>query len=459
MKKLIGDKKFYMMVLTVAVPIMIQNGVTNFVGLLDNIMVGRVGTEEMSGVAIVNQLMFVFNICIFGAVSGAGIFGAQFFGSRNYEGVKNAMRFKIIICSFLTLAAVIIFIFFGENLISLYLHESNDAGDIELALKYGKQYLMIMTIGLIPFSIVQVYASTLREARETMLPMKAGIAAVFINLILNYILIFGKLGFPKLSIEGAAIATVISRIIECFIVVRWTHSNKEKNPYIIGLFKNFSIQKKLAGKILTKGTPLIINEAFWAGGQAVLMQCYSLRGFEVIGGFNISSTISNMFNIVFLALGSSVSIIVGQMLGAGEVDEAKNTDYKLIFFSVISCVFVGGVMSLIAPLFPKLYNTGDIIKNLAKQLIIVSAVFMPFHAFMHAAYFTLRSGGRTFITFLFDSVYVWVISIPVAFCLTRFTGLGIVTVYIICQSADIIKCFIGFFLVKNGSWIQNIVEE
>lgn len=459
MKKLIGDKKFYLMVISVAVPIMIQNGVTNFVGMLDNIMVGRVGTEQMSGAAIVNQLMFVFNICIFGAISGAGIFGAQFFGNKNHEGVKNAMRFKIIVSALMVFIAMILFVFFGEELISLYLHESSEAGDIEMALQYGKQYLNIMIFGLVPFALMQVYASTLRETGETVMPMKAGITAVLINLVLNYLLIFGKFGFPELSVRGAAIATVISRFVECIYVVGWTHKHKERNKFIKGIYRNFTIPRNLTKQILIKGTPLIVNEALWAGGQAVLMQCYSLRGFEVIGAFNISSIISNIFNIVFLALGGSVSIIVGQLLGAGKVKEAKETDQKLIFFSVISCVLVGFLLASISSVFPRLYNTSDTIKNLAKHFIIVAAVFMPMHAFMHATYFTLRSGGKTFVTFLFDSVYVWTVNIPAAFILTRYTSLSITIVYIICQSVDILKCILGFVLVKKGNWIQNIVDE
>ena len=174
MKKLIGDKKFYMMILAIAIPIMIQNGITNFVGMLDNIMVGKVGTEQMSGVAIVNQLLFVFNLCIFGAVSGAGIFGAQFFGQDNHEGVRDTFRFKIVLCAIIVGISLIIFLIFGKSLISMYLHEGSDVGDIKLALHYGEIYMRIMLIGLIPFTIIQVYAGTLRETGQTLLPMLAG---------------------------------------------------------------------------------------------------------------------------------------------------------------------------------------------------------------------------------------------------------------------------------------------
>lgn len=459
MKKYIGNKKFYLMVIAVAVPIMVQNGITNFVSLLDNIMVGQVGTEQMSGVAIVNQLIFVFNICIFGGVSGAGIFTAQYYGCRDMKGVRDTFRMKLFISFFITAIGVLIFAFAGPELIKLYLHETGEQGNLEYTLMYAQKYMRIMMIEMLPFAIIQVYSGTLRETGETLLPMKAGILAVFVNLILNYILIFGKFGAPALDVEGAAIATTISRFIELGIVVGWTHYFKEKNAFIIGAYRTLKVPTALVSKIIITGAPLMFNEALWSLGQAVLMQCYSVRGLSVIAAFNISATISNVFNVVFIALGNAVGIIIGQLLGAGKMEEAKDTDRKLIFFSVASCTLIGIVMSVLSPLFPMLYNTTADIRALATRFIIVASIYMPFNAFIHATYFTLRSGGKTLITFFFDSVYVWLINIPLAYILSRYTGLPIIPLYFACQFVDIIKCIIGFVLVKKGVWMNMIVKN
>lgn len=459
MKSLIGDRAFYRMVLAVTIPIMVQNGITNFVSLLDNIMVGQVGTEQMSGVAIVNQLIFVFNLCIFGALSGAGIFTAQFYGQGNYRGVRDTVRIKIWLAVSITFVAEVIFLVFGENLISLYLAEENDAAKNAVALTHGLAYMRIMLVGMIPFMIVQVYSSTLRETGETLLPMKAGILAVLVNMSLNYILIFGKLGLPALGVRGAAIATVVSRFAECFVVVGWTHVHKEKNRYIEGLYQSMYAPKKLVWNIIQKGTPLLINETLWAAGMALLLQCYSVRGLSVVAAMNISSTVSNVFNVAFIALGNAVAIIIGQLLGAGKMEEAKDTDAKLIAFSVAICVGIGVLMALIAPAFPQIYNTSDEVKALAADFIWVAALCMPQNAFMNTAYFTLRSGGKTVVTFLFDSVYMWCVNIPLAFILSRYTGWNIVIVYLLCQMVDLVKCAIGYVLVKKGVWIQNIVIE
>lgn len=459
MKKLIGDKHFYKMVLLVAVPIMIQNGITNFVGLLDNVMVGQVGTEQMSGVAIVNQLIFVYSLCIFGGLSGAGIFGAQFYGQDNQAGIRDILRLKIWIGILITFLGFLVLGFLGEPLINAFLAGESNKENVAVALYYGKEYLWIMMAGIIPFCIVQIYSSTLRETGETIVPMTAGIVAVVINLIFNYILIFGKFGAPAMGVAGAAIATVLSRFVECAIVVIWTHTHKEKNIYIMGLYRSLKVPLWLTKKVIIKGMPLLMNEALWAAGMAMLLQCYSVRGLNVVAGMNISNTIANLFNIVFIAMGNSVAIIVGQLLGAGKMKEARDTDTKMIAFSVASCIAIGAIMVAIAPLFPKMYNTTDEVRGLAESFIIIAAVFMPQNAFLHAAYFTLRSGGKTVITFFFDSVFAWVVSIPLAYVLSRYTGLSIVLVYFCCQGIEIIKCIIGFILVKKGSWLQNIISQ
>ncbi len=457
MKKFIGDKKFYLMVLAVAVPIMVQNGITNFVAMLDNIMIGRVGTEEMSGVAVANQLFFVFNVTVFGLLSGAGIFGAQFFGSKNVEGLRDTFRFKVISGCILMTAGILLLYFKGEKLISLYLHDVDGSSDVAATLAFGGQYLRIMLIGIVPYVFAQIYASTLRETGETVAPMRAGVAAVVTNTVLNYVLIFGKFGAPCLGVSGAAIATVVSRFVECGIIILWTHRRAEQFPFIKNVYRNFSVPGSLVIKIMQKGSPLMLNELLWSAGMAIMTQCYSTYGLVVIAGLNISSTISNVCNIVWLAMGNAIAIIIGQLLGAGKMEEARDTDRKLIFFSVSSCFVIGGVLLALAPVFPQIYNTSKEVRSLATRLIIVGACFMPVQAFLHGAYFTLRSGGQTVITFLFDSCFLWACSIPVAFFLSRYSGLPVLATYLICQSLDIIKCVIGVVLVKKGVWLRNIV--
>ena len=458
-KKFIGDKAFYRYLIFLAFPMIVQNGITSFVSFLDNIMVGQIGTEPMSGVAIVNQLFFVFNICIFGGVSGAGIFSAQFFGKGDYEGQKYTFRFKLYACLLITAIACVLFHFLDEPLISLYLNDGGSVGNTRLALSYGKEYLAIMIFGLLPFAVSQTYVSTIRETGQTFVPMVSGIVAVITNLVLDYVLIFGAFGAPALGVAGAAIATVIARYTECLIVVIWAHRHPDKNPYLIGVYKGLRIPGSILADIFRKGLPLMFNEMLWAVGMAVIVQCYAVRGLEVVAAQNISSTISNLFNIVYLQLGNCISIVVGQKLGAGQLEEAKDADNKIIFFDVACCACISVIMILLGGLFPEIYKTEPGIKLLAQSFIIISAMAMPLCAFSHCSYFTLRSGGKTIITFLFDSVFTWVVMIPYAFVLSHFTTLSITTVFFLVSFTEIIKVIIGFFMIKSNVWLQNIVNS
>lgn len=454
-----GNAAFYKMALAVALPIMVQNGITQFVSMLDNIMVGRVGTEQMTGVAIANQLIFVLNLALFGMVSGAGIFGAQFFGNGDHDGVRHAMRFKIYACLLLTALGTAVLLCFDDTLILLYLKGEGTAEEIAASLSYAKEYLHIMALGFLPFALSQCYSSTLRETGQTVVPMVAGIVSTSVNLCFNTLLIFGYLGFPKLGAAGAAIATVIARFAELAIMIVWSHTHSERCPFAKGLYRSLRIPAGLTWRIFRKSIPLMLNETFWAGGMALLAQCYSMRGYDVVSACNIASVISNVFNVAFLAMGSAIGIIVGQQLGANKLDEAVDTDRKLIVFAVLICFVIGGVMALLSGLFPRIYNTTDEIRSLAASLILICALCMPINSLANACYFTLRSGGKTIITFLFDSFYVCVFTVPLAYCLSRFTTLPIVPLYLVCQLADIGKCVIGLYAIHKGAWIQNIVKE
>ena len=456
-RKYIGDRNFYKRYIALALPMIIQNAVTNLVSFLDNIMVGQLGTEQMSGVAIVNQLIFVYNLAVFGAVSAASIFGAQYFGKGNHKGHMYSFRFKLYAALTVTALTILLFVTKGENLISLYLTDTSGSGATGAALQYGSQYLIIMMAGLIPFAVNQSYATNIKETGQTLLPMIASFVAVGSNAILDYLLIFGIGPFPELGVQGAALATVIARYIEALMIIIWAHSHREKNRYLKGAYTGFGIPTDELKAIIIKGLPLMMNEVLWAAGMTAVIQCYSVRGLEVVAGLNIATTITNLFNIIYIQLGACISIVVGQYLGAGELEKAKDADNKMIVFSVFCCVIVAVCMLFMGRFFPQIYNTSEEIRALATSFIAVSAIIMPFCSFSHASYFTLRSGGKTMVTFLFDSVFTWIVVVPTAFLLAHFTGLGIVSVYFLVQATELIKVVIGYFMVHSNVWLVQMV--
>ena len=454
----IGDRAFYRRAIVTAAPIILQNLITNFVAMLDNIMVGLLDTAQISAVTIANNnLLFIFNLCMFGCVSCGGIFTTQFYGSGDQRGIRHTFRFKLISCTLLTALAAAIFWFGTDPLVGLYLRGEGDPVLAAATLEYGRQYLHIMIWGLIPFAVTNAYAATLRECGEPAVPMYAGFAATAVNLVLNYLLIFGRFGAPRLEIAGAAIATVISRYVELLIVMLWTHRHTEKNPYAKGLYRGFHIPAPLLRQIILRGLPLLLNELLFSGGLAFLNQCYSLCGLDVVPALSISSTIYNLTVVVTRSLGITVGILTGQMLGADLPEQQiRDDNRRLIVLSVFSGVVFGGITAALGGVFPKIFNTTNEVRQLATWLILLSAVFLPLQAYNLPAYFTLRSGGKTVTTFLFDSGSIWLLMVSTAFILTRYTALPILTVFTLTNAMEGIKCIIGGVLIRKGSWIQNL---
>lgn len=460
-EKYIGDKAFYAFVLAIAVPIIIQNGISSFVSMLDNIMVGRIGTEEMSGVSIVNQLHFVYMLCMFGGLSGIGIFTAQYYGAGDLEGIRKSFRMKFWMGLLLTVLGAVVFLFFGSFLITLYLNDegNNTAGSVENTLHFAEQYLGILLLSFPAFFLIQLYTSTLRECGETVLPMKAGVVAVLLNLIGNFLLIYGHLGLPKLGVRGAAIATVLSRYVEMLMVVIWTHTHQSKEPWVKGLYRTLIVPIKDVGRYLKKGLPLLLNEALWSLAYAVMAQCYSMRGLAVVAGLNIANTLNSFLNIIFITMGSTIGIVVGQLLGAGKLEEAKDKDNKMIFLAVASSLLTALLLIVGSFFFPQFYNTTDEARSIASSFLLVYAAGCPVEAFMNGTYFTLRAGGRTVRTFFFDSVSLWVLSVPIAFVLSRFTNVSAIWIAVAVLFFKLFKVVLGYIWVRKNIWLVDLVGK
>lgn len=459
-KRYVGDRAFYHGLFLLIFPMMIQQGITNLVNLLDNLMVGSLGTAPMSGVAIVNQLFFVYTMTLFGMNSGVSIFGAQFYGSGDFKGMRSATRLKLVCSVVITVAFTLGLIAFGPQLIGLFLHETaNDAASMALTMESAVAYLKILLWGFPPFMMVMIYSGTLREAGDTMTAMIAGVVAIVVNLTGNYLLIFGNFGFPEMGAAGAALATVLSRWVEMSILMLYAHKNETKFPFFHDLYKSMHIPMDLCKKVAITGSPLFLNEILWSAGTTFVNQNYSLRGLTAVAASNITQTCWQLFTVVMFAMGGAIAIRVGQQLGAGEIQLAKDTNNKMMFFNLIMHLLVGGLLVMSAPWIPHLYNTEPAVRDLACQMLIVAGAALPIHAYIHGAYFTIRSGGKTIVTFLFDCGFTWVASVPISFVLARYTTLPMAAIYAAVQFADAIKLFAAVPMLRSGFWANNVVKD
>ena len=313
---------------------------------------------------------------------------------------------------------------------------------------------------LIPFVLVQGVGGSIKDCGETSTPMQASVLAIFANLILNYLLIYGKLGFPEMGVEGAALATVIARYLELAFLLLRIWLNRSKLPYMTGILASLRVSGTVMKRILITGTPLFLNETLWSIGLTVINSCYASRGIEAVAATNINATVWNLFGVINMAMGAAIGILSGQHLGANDFEGAKDTVRKMIVLSIALNIVVGLLILFIAaPYAPLMYNTEPEVRALATDLLRVCGIMMPIGAFTNASYFTLRSGGKTVITFFFDCGFTWVCCIPVAWCLCHFTVWNVLTVYICVQLLELIKVVLGAILLKSGIWINNVLPE
>lgn len=455
-KKLFGNRIFYKNLIAVTIPIILAQLITQFVSLLDNLMVGQLTTAEFNGVSIANQFFFIFNLAIFGAFAGPGIYATQHHGAKNLERVKECIRYKWVIGIIISIIGIIVFLTFDDLLFNLFIHEE-ELGDVDPleVIKSGKEYVKVMLIGLIPFMISEIYSTNLREAKQTLIPMVANIIAVFVNLILNYIFIFGKFGAPALGVVGAAIGTVVARIICCLIVMIYAHSSK-KYRFNSEVFQKLLPSKESFITIFKKSYILLINEFLWSLGMMLINYCYSFRGLEVVAAVNISSMFVNLFALIGTSYGNGISVLLGQQLGARDFEEAKISSYRYLTFSVILGFVVAFIMYCLRATVPTLYEMSDKIIFMSEDLIAITALLLPIRVYSTACYFTIRSGGKLFITFLFDSVFTLCIRVLITYIVVKTTNLSIYYVYFISEILEVIKIVIGTILVKKGIWIQSV---
>ena len=448
-KKYLPDKKFMRTILAIALPMMIQNTFTNLIGLVNNITVGRLGTEQLAGVAVANQLVSIYIMCIWGAMSGAEIFAAQFHGKKDAENLRNTFRFMVLVGILVGAAAAAIFLTMGEPLVKLYIYSDSEGSDTEVALREGTRYLRLLVISFLPLALNMGYTSILRVNEENKVPMYSSIVGVLSCLAVNFLLI------PRIGILGAALATITSRVLEALINITWCHTHTDRLPFLKGAFSTLRVPGQLAKQILFTGLPLTLNETVWQIGVATITQCYSYRGLSTVAAVNIASTVQFLTSVSIFALGAAVGVVMGNLLGSGDRQGAEKASRELLGFSVVVGAGVAVLLMILCPFVPVLYpNLSAEVHHIAKWLIWGEAFNAILNSFYNAAYYIIRSGGKTVTTFLFDSGFIWGVSVVAAVIIAYFTTIPIIPFYWIEKVLDILKCIIIYILVKKGSWIQ-----
>ncbi|HAX02394.1 MAG: hypothetical protein A2Y45_03775 [Tenericutes bacterium GWC2_34_14] len=450
MHQYFGDKAFYKTLFQVAAPLVLQQLITTSVQLVDNVMVGKLSDQAIGAVAIVNQLYFVVILITFGALGGAGVFSAQYFGSKDYDKLKQTFRFKLIVGFMIALLAFVIFSLFGKSLIMIF---TNNPTTIDLALTYlsyarWSSFAWILSVAV---------SNTFRETGVTKPLLIISIVAILTNTILNYFLIFGHLFFPALGVEGAAIATAISRVVEVLLILILLKRNGK--IFNTKLREILHIDKKLLSGMIVMALPLLLNELFWSTGQTAFLHAYARRGDYALAAMNITGAISQLVFVTFGAIATAVAVLVGNTLGRNELDEARDNSKKLIATAVMVAGAAGIILFILSFFILNIYSVSELTKEVAQFNIRINALFIPVFSFNVTLYFTLRAGGDTRSTFLMDAGYMWIIPVPIALVLSYFTSLPVTMMFLIVQALDIPKMIFGLSRYRKEHWVKNLAVD
>ena len=444
------DKKFMKKVLVVAIPMMLQQLITNSVNLLDNLMVGQLGDYAISGVATSNKFFMVGVFAIMGIVTAASIFMAQYNGANKKKQLVESFRYALIGSELVMLPFVLAALLFPTQIISFF------NKDPEL-IAAAKQYLPLAALTFIPQALSFTIQNAMRSLGHTKYPLMASIISVISNAFFNYTFIFGHFGAPQLGITGAALGTLFARIIELsFILVVYFRSPW---PFKTNIQELLSIPMEIIKKITTKSIPLLINEIGWSGGMAMLFKFYSTRGAVAIAGMTIASTTTDLFFVLFSGMAVATNVIVAHELGADNLQVAKKYGYQLLQFAVIMSLMFAIVLFSVSFLTPHLYDVSSEVKDIAGTIIRVQGIFFWIYMFNAQVFFIIRAGGDIRSTLIMDAGYMWFVNLVVVSFVAYQTNWNIYGIYIAGQATDILKMIISGTFFRKEKWVTNMTIE
>jgi putative MATE family efflux protein len=451
-----GSASFYRNALTIAIPVMLQVLLQNMVSLIDNFMVAGLGDVKMSGVNIANQLLFVYFVMINVLASAGGIFMSQFNGAKDSEGMKQTFRFKLL--TTLTIAGIITVICValpGQMLgILVNTNSARDAIVFE-----GRNYLRVIVWTFFPIAISMSIGSSLRETGNVRPPLIISVAATLVNTFFNWVFIYGNLGAPRMEVEGAALATIIARLVELAAFIAYARATKAS--FYIRWMELFRVNAKLFGSILRKSGILFVSELSWVLTETVMTAVYNGRGgAEIVSGMAAGWAIANLFFLVFSAIHTSIGVIVGGTLGRNELDQAKQEAKWLRSGSIVIGFAVAICEAASVLLIPLVFgNLSPDARLVTRHLLWVIAIYLPVWTYLNAQLATGRAGGDAIMGVWVDVLVNSTMFLPGIFILAFCTGYGPIEMYAIVKLTDLVKVGIAHWQLGTGRWLKNLTTE
>lgn len=445
------DPQYFPEVRRIAVPIIIQQAVFALLNMLAVVFVGQKGDAAVAAVGLAGQVAFLLNLVHFGIISGAAMFTAQFWGRRDVPNLRRVLG----LCLILSVSTSLIFFalaqFFPQQILSIY---SRDPLVIEL----GARYIRTFSWTFLFFGVTFSYALIMRSTGDVKTPTTISVIALSISTFLSFALIFGKFGFPQLGIQGAAVAAVIARFIECVTLLTVTYL--KKSPVAASLREMTDFDRAFVGKVIRPMLPVILNELFWSLGITTYNIIYGRMGTASYAAMNIVSTIEQLAFVIFIGISNATSVLVGNRIGAGRETEAFIYAGRSLGLGAIGGVIVGLLLQLLKDPILSLYNVSPQVIYDASRIINVVTVFLWIRVNnMTIVVGILRAGGDTRFSLFLDGIIIWLVGVPMAYLASSVLHLPVYYVYLFAMSEELTKWVLGVSRYRSRKWIHNLAAQ
>ena len=435
----------------IATPIAIQGIVSATLSMVDNIMVGFLGETELAAVGVGSQLFMVHYLVLFGILSGSATFMAQFYGTRDMANIRKVIGFDF---TLLAVFGTVIFLLvncFTEGILSVY---TEDPAVKALAM----QYVRINSLSFLLLAVSSPLEMAFKATQQVRIPMLISNVIFFTNIAINYVLIFGKLGFPKMGVAGAAIGTVSSRIIE--VLMNSFFAFRARNEFCGKVRSYFGWDRELIKRIIKNATPTTINEFFWSFGQTMYVAAFSRISTTAYAAYQAANSIFNIFNFAAFSIGDAALILIGEKLGEGDMEYTWKLSKHLIKACILAGVTIGTITILLSEPLSGIFKLSEAGKMYTKYILIVFGATMAadlFNGLQIAG--ILRAGGDTKFAMISESACIWLIAVPLAFTASLVWHLPIHMALLVTRTEMIIR---GAILAKrylSKKWMNTVITD
>lgn len=457
-----NDKPFLKRTFAITIPIVLQNLLNTLVNLVDTLMIGQLGETSIAAVGLANKLFFVFALLMFGVSSGSSILSAQYYGKGELINIRRVLRISLIIGMGGSMLFAVPGLFAPEFVMSIFT-------PLEGTISEGAKYLVIIVFSYPLTAVTMTYISILRSMNYVKLPVIITTVSILVNVFFNYALIYGHFGFPKMGVAGAALATLIARIVECVVLLILIYSHKAGDGKL-GDFVHLKydkakekgkafINRAFLVKYLSTASPVIANEFMWGLGVTMYSLVYGRMGDAATAAITITNTVEQVALVFFFGICHAAAVILGNELGSDKLDmaeeHAKNYIAMMFSLAIVGAVVVLAIRNPVAALF----DVSDEVLNYVRLCITVFALYMPIRM-LNTLFIVaiLRSGGDTKATFLLDTTGVWLIGIPMAVLGGLVLKYPIYIVYAMILIEEFYKLVLGYLRYMKKIWLRNIVS-